>query len=82
MPSVSPKDTIEAEFIKYFYDKTVVLNNLIIIGLLLLKTHGYDSGLHSQSKLINAKFHAGYCIHTSQNKTIFKHLESDTVPLL
>ena len=32
--------------------------------------------LHSEAKLINAKFHA------LQNKTILKHLESDTVPLL
>ena len=24
----------------------------------------------------------GYCIHASQNKTIFKHLESDTVQVL
>ena len=31
------KDTTRAKFIKYFSDKTVVFNNQIIIGLLLLK---------------------------------------------
>ena len=35
----SPKDTTEAKFIKYFNDKTVVFNNQIITGLLLLRTH-------------------------------------------
>ena len=40
MPSTSPKDTTEAEFIKYLNDKTVVFNNLIITGLLLVRTHG------------------------------------------
>ena len=35
-----PKDTTKAKFIKYFNDKSVVLNNLIITGLLLLRTHG------------------------------------------
>ena len=36
-----PKDTTKAKFIKYFiYDKTVVFNNQIITGLLLLRTHG------------------------------------------
>ena len=28
----------------------------------------------------HAKFHAGYCIHASQNRTVFEHLENDTVP--
>ena len=36
----SPKDTTKAKFIEYFSDKTVVFNNQIITGLLLLKTHG------------------------------------------
>ena len=36
----SPKDITEAKFIKYFNDKTVVFNNQIITGLLLLRTHG------------------------------------------
>ena len=36
MPSTSPKDTTEAEFIKYLNDKTFVFNNLIINGLLLV----------------------------------------------
>ena len=42
MPSTSPDDTFatEAEFIKYLNDKTVVFNNLIITGSLLLRTHG------------------------------------------
>ena len=40
MPSTSPKDTTEAEFIKHLNDKTVVFNDLIITGLLLLRTHG------------------------------------------
>ena len=35
----SPKDTTEAK-IKYFNDKTVVFDNQIITGLLLLRTHG------------------------------------------
>ena len=35
-----PKDTTRANFIKYFNDKTVVFNNQIISGLLLLRTHG------------------------------------------
>ena len=30
------KDTTKAKFIKYFNDKTVVFNNQIITGLLLL----------------------------------------------
>ena len=34
------KDSTKAEFIKYFNDKTVVFNNQIITGLLLLRTHG------------------------------------------
>ena len=34
MPSTSPKDTTEAEFIKYLNDKIFVFNNLIITGLL------------------------------------------------
>ena len=33
----SPEDTTKAKFIKYFSDKTVVFNNQIITGLLLLK---------------------------------------------
>ena len=36
MPSTFPKDTTEAEFIKYLNDKTFVSNNLIITGLLLV----------------------------------------------
>ena len=36
MPSTSPKDTTEAEFIKYLNDKTSIFNNLIITGLLLV----------------------------------------------
>ena len=36
MTLTSPKDTTKAKFIKYFSDKTVVFNNQIIIGLLLL----------------------------------------------
>ena len=40
MPSKSLKDTTEAEFIKYLNDETVVFNNLIITGLLLVRTHG------------------------------------------
>ena len=40
MPSTSPKDTTEAEFIKYLNDKTDAFNNLIITGLLLVSTHG------------------------------------------
>ena len=36
----SPKGTTEAKFIKYFNDKAVVFNNLIITGLLLLRTDG------------------------------------------
>ena len=35
----SPKDTTKAKFIKYFNDKTVVINNQIITGSLLLRTH-------------------------------------------
>ena len=43
------KDIAEAEFIKYLNDKTVVFNNLIITGLLLVRilgckhcqTHGF-----------------------------------------
>ena len=35
-----PKDTTKAKFIKYFNDKTVVFNNQIITGLLLLRTLG------------------------------------------
>ena len=33
-------DTSKDSFIKYFNDKTVVFNNQIITGLLLLTTHG------------------------------------------
>ena len=40
MSKTSPKDTTKAKFIKYFNDKTVVFNNQIITGLLLLRTHG------------------------------------------
>ena len=40
MPSTSPKVTTEAEFIKYLNDKTFGSNNLIITGLLLIRTHG------------------------------------------
>ena len=40
MPSTSPKDTTEAAFIKYLNDKTVVFNNQISTGLLLLRIHG------------------------------------------
>ena len=36
------KDTIEAAFIKHINDKTVVFDNQIMIGLLLLRTHGYN----------------------------------------
>ena len=36
----SPDDTTKAAFIKYLSDKTVVLNNQILTGLLLLRTHG------------------------------------------
>ena len=36
MPSTFPKDTTEAEFIKYLNDKTFVL---IVTGLLLVRTH-------------------------------------------
>ena len=36
---LNPKDTTKAKFIKYFNDKTVVLNNQIITGWLLLRTH-------------------------------------------
>ena len=85
MPSTSPKDTTEAEFIKYLNGKTVVFNNLIITGLLLVRTHGCkqsDSRLHSDAKLTNANFMQDIAYNKSQNKTIFKHLESDTVPLL
>ena len=35
-----PMDATKAKFIKYFNDKTVVFNNQIITGLLLLRTHG------------------------------------------
>ena len=41
MPSTSPKNTTEAEFIKYLNDKTVVFNNLIITGLLLARARGF-----------------------------------------
>ena len=34
------KNTTKAKFIKYFNDKTVVFNNQIITGLLLLRTNG------------------------------------------
>ena len=34
------KDTTKAKFIKYFNDKTVVFNDQIITGLLLLRTYG------------------------------------------
>ena len=40
MPSTSPKDATEAEFIRHLNDKTVVFNSLIITGLLLVRTHG------------------------------------------
>ena len=33
-------DRPDIPFIKYFNDKTVVFNNQIITGLLLLRTHG------------------------------------------
>ena len=36
----TPKDTTKAKFIKYLNDKTVVFNNQIITGLLLLRTDG------------------------------------------
>ena len=56
----SPKDTTKAKFIKYFNDKTVVFNNQIIIGLLLLRTHGCkhlsDSRLHSSAKSTGQSF--------------------------
>ena len=81
MPSTSPKDITEAEFIKYLNDETFVFNNLIITGLLLVWFQALsDSRLHIEAKLINAKFHAGYCIHASQNRTAFKHSEIDTIP--
>ena len=35
-----PEDTTKAKFIKFINDKTVVFNNQIITGLLLLRTHG------------------------------------------
>ena len=38
-----PMDATKAKFIKYFNDKTVVFNNQIIIGLLLLRTHGVNT---------------------------------------
>ena len=40
MSKTSSKDTTKAKFIKYFDDKTVVFNNQIITGLLVLRTHG------------------------------------------
>ena len=57
-PSASPKIATEAAFVKHFNDKTVVLNNQIITGLLLLMTHGCkhrletlsDSRVHSVTK--------------------------------
>ena len=38
--STSPSDTIEAAFIRHINDRTVVFNNQIMTGLLLLRTHG------------------------------------------
>ena len=35
-----PGEITKVKFIKYFNDKTVVFNNQIITGLLLLRTHG------------------------------------------
>ena len=40
MTLTSPKDTTKAKVTKYFDDKTVVFNNQIITGLLLLRIHG------------------------------------------
>ena len=40
MPSTSPKDSTKTAFIKYLDDETVVFNNQIITGLLLLRIHG------------------------------------------
>ena len=35
-----PKDTTKSAFVKYFNDKTVVVNDQIVTGLLLLGTNG------------------------------------------
>ena len=60
MTYTSPKDTTEAKFIKYFNDKTIVFNNQIITGLLLLRTHGCntlsDLRLHSLAKSTGQSF--------------------------
>ena len=42
----TPKDTTKATFIKYFNDKTVVLHNQVITGLLLLGTYGCNAGIN------------------------------------
>ena len=46
-------DATKAKFIKYFNAKTVVFNNQIITGLLLLKTHGCK---HCQTKSTGQSF--------------------------
>ena len=43
-----PKNATKAKFIKYLNDKTVVFNNQIITGLLLLRTH---SCKHCQTRV-------------------------------
>ena len=54
------KDTTKATFIKYFNDKTVVFNNQIITGLLLLRTHGCE---HCQTQ--------GFIVWQNQQADLF-----------
>ena len=54
MPSASPKDTTNAEFIKHLNDNTIFFNNLIITGLLLGRTHGCK---HCQTRGFTVKQH-------------------------
>ena len=59
MTQTSPNDATKAEFIKYFNDQTVVFNNQIITGVLLLRTHGCkhcQTRLHSLAKSTSQLF--------------------------
>ena len=53
-----------------------------LYGINFLCTNFEIFTISSAIVLIDCIYPPYYCIHASENKTIFKHLASDTVPLL